>query len=641
MRHFSEMIKIAAFFAVILIFAVQFGSAQNSMKADWTLMFYMDSDNNLEDPQMEDLTEMMAVGSSANINLVVLADRSVKGDSESGYTDRAVGGIKNWTTAKLMVIEKGRLRELADWGEVNMGDPATLRKFLQAVTTQFPANRFGLIFGDHGAGWVGISGDESADGDSLTAAELPPVLKDITAASGRFDLIGFDACLMANFESAKAIAPFGKTMVASEELEPGNGWNYTPLLTSLAQNPKMDGAALGKRVVETFRDYYLGPNAGNRDKSVTLAAIDLDKIPALETAVNNLSVRNLAFMRTGGRNTWLKTARARNATEEFGVHEGTHFDYYDLVDYAEKLKQEQPDAETIRSADAVIAAVRAAVLIKINGEGHPRSGGLSIYFPPNTKTSNGDYRTTPFSLTGKWFPFLVDYLGISTSDKQAPVVEEVASTDTDIAKNDVVTVTARVKADDVAEASFVLAESHANEQIIIGAIPAEPDEKGVLHEEWDGSWFSIGDNEKEVICPITNFEELDEAQDTYMAEVPAQIRYRGKKDWHDVTLYFYLDFNDEDVVGEFVYAFEFNGEQAREIGIRAGDSIRPVYLSIDNKGEASMVASDDEDDIFTLKKADDLTVGRTDVDAGDYLIGFTVTDFADNTSEKFEEVTIK
>ncbi|MEP6903707.1 MAG: hypothetical protein ABJA66_18435, partial [Actinomycetota bacterium] len=44
--------------------------------AEWTLMFYMDSDNNLEAPQMEDLEEMMAVGSSANINLIGLVDRS-------------------------------------------------------------------------------------------------------------------------------------------------------------------------------------------------------------------------------------------------------------------------------------------------------------------------------------------------------------------------------------------------------------------------------------------------------------------------------------------------------------------------------------------------------------------------------------
>jgi hypothetical protein len=38
---------------------------------------------------------------------------------------------------------------------------------------------------------------------------------------------------MGNFEVAKAMAPYGHVMVASEELEPGNGWDYTPMLEAL------------------------------------------------------------------------------------------------------------------------------------------------------------------------------------------------------------------------------------------------------------------------------------------------------------------------------------------------------------------------------------------------------------------------
>ena len=75
-------------FLLTLIFVGLSGSpkvfAQNA-PTEWTLMFYMDSDNNLEDPQMQDLVEMMAVGSSANVNIIVLADRNVKGDDDEGY----------------------------------------------------------------------------------------------------------------------------------------------------------------------------------------------------------------------------------------------------------------------------------------------------------------------------------------------------------------------------------------------------------------------------------------------------------------------------------------------------------------------------------------------------------------------------
>lgn len=642
MKNYPQFYRIFLSLLILITLTVSTKVFAQNPQAEWTLMFYMDLDNNLESAQMEDLEEMMAVGSSANVNIVALCDRSNQSNAEDGYSAKPIGGLRNWTTAKLLVVEKGGLREIADWGEVNMGDPNNLNKFLQTVTTQFPAKHYGLVFGDHGAGWQGIVSDESADNDTLDTNELPTVLKEVTAKTGKLDLIGFDACLMANFEAAKSIAPFGKTMVASEELEPGEGWHYTPLLGALVQNPNMDSVTLGKTVVNTYRDFYLGPNEGNRDKTVTMSVIDLEKIPVLETAINNLGIYNQTFMKSGGRNTWLKTAEARRRTEEYGVHEGNHENLYDLVDYAENIKREKADSASVQAADLVISAVKSTVIYKINGAGHPHSSGLSIYFPPDKDNLTGfGYTNTPFSKTGKWLPFLADYTGVKGLDTQSPVITQVDTTDKDIAKSDVVTVTSKVNADDIAEATFVLAESNSDGEVIIGAIPTEPDEKGILKEEWDGSWFSIGDGKKELICPITSFEEVEEGTDTFLVEVPAQVRYHGTNKWRDVTMYFYLDFKEEEVVGEFVYAFEYKNNRAREIDIEVGDSIRPVYVAIDKDGESSLIASDDKDDILNVTKDDDITVGEIDVAPGKYLIGFTVTDFSDNTDEEFTEVTIE
>jgi hypothetical protein len=638
-RPIKVRILILLFFIILLSLPGKM-SAQTP-PAEWTLMFYMDSDNDLEAPQLKDLDEMMIAGNSANVNIVVLCDRSTKGDNEKGYTNRDIGGLKNWTTAKLLFVEKGKLRELADWGELNMGDPANLKKFLQIATSEFPAKHYGLVFGDHGAGWMGIVSDGSANGDSLDTNELPVALKEVTAKIGKLDLIGFDACLMANLEVAKAIAPYGKIMVASEELEPANGWWYTPLIDTLLKNPQMNGAALGKLVIDTYNSFYLGPRQKNPDPTATLSEIDLEKISAIEIAVNNLGISNQAFLKAGGRTNWLHTARARSQTEVFAASKGNSFNYYDVVDYAENIKHESADATTAKAADAVIAAVNSAVIYKINGQAHPGSNGLSIYFPLDKKASNGNYLKTLFSINGKWTPFLLDFLGLTSADHQAPQIEEVETDDNDVAKEDVITVTSKVKADDIAEAEFVLAETDKDGEVIIGAIPSEPDEDGVLKEEWDGSWFSIGDGKKELICPITNFEEVDEGNETYLAEVPAQVRYKGTTEWHDVTLYFYLDFNDEEVIGDFVYAFEFENDRAREVEIEAGDSLRPVYLAINKQGEMSEIAADTPDSILRVTGDDNITVGRIDVAPGKYLLGFTVTDYSENTSEEFTEVTIK
>lgn len=37
--------------------------------------------------------------------------------------------------------------------------------------------------------------------------------------------IGFDACLMASVETALTVAPFADYMIASQDAEPGDGWN--------------------------------------------------------------------------------------------------------------------------------------------------------------------------------------------------------------------------------------------------------------------------------------------------------------------------------------------------------------------------------------------------------------------------------
>ncbi len=629
-------------FVVVSMHFMAGSVVSQSPDAEWTLMFYMDADNDLEGSQMQDLVEMMAVGSTPNVNIVILADRSVKGENDdeddTKYSNRPVGGLPNWTTAKLLVVEKGRLRQLADWGEVNMGDPANLTRFVKTVSEQFPAKRFGLVFGDHGEGWAGIVHDESADEDSLNMVELQTAFKASTPPAGKFELIGFDACLMANFEAAKAISPFGKTMVGSEELEPGSGWHYTPLLTRLNQNAAIDGFALGRIIVDTYRDFYLDTSQGERDQTVTLAVIDLCKIPALETAVNDLGTRGRAFMRSKGRTTWLKTADARGDTETYGGDE----EFFDVVDFAQKTKLQNPDPDTVRSADAVIAATRSAVVYKTNGTARPQSSGMSIYFPESKEpVLEKSYNLTPFSVTGKWFPFIGEFYGLQIEDHQPPKLDPPKTTDAQISDADVATVSAQVSADDLAEATFILAESDGNRQIIIGALPTEPDDKGLLHEEWDGTWFTIGNEDTEVICPVTDFEEIAGKQDVFLVEVPAQIRFSGGRTWRDITMYFVLDLSKDDPVGEFVYAFEFHRGQAREVLLEPGDAVRPVYLAVDANGDTEEVASADAADIIKIKRADGIAVGGADVAAGKYLIGFLVTDYSGNSDAEFVDVTVE
>jgi hypothetical protein len=145
---------------------------------------------------------------------------------------------------------------------------------------------------------------------------------------------------------------------------------------------------------------------------------------------------------------------------------------------------------------------------------------------------------TAFSLSGKWLSFLNEYIAVDATDSEAPGMTDVKADDDDMAGSDVATVTTQVKADDVDSASFVLASKRKNDELILGAIPAELDEKGQIKESWDGEWFTVGDGQTELVCPISDFEELNDNEDTYLAEVPAQVRFQGHQQWFDVSFIF-------------------------------------------------------------------------------------------------------
>lgn len=82
--------------AAVLFVAPQFLRAQTETEApeqaEWTLMFYMDSDNNLEGPQiLFNLQALLNVGSTKNVNIVMAVSRSAKGEEEPGYTNKGIG----------------------------------------------------------------------------------------------------------------------------------------------------------------------------------------------------------------------------------------------------------------------------------------------------------------------------------------------------------------------------------------------------------------------------------------------------------------------------------------------------------------------------------------------------------------------
>jgi len=373
----------------------------------WTYLVYMVADNDLERFALQDLEEMMSVGSGGKLTILAQVDRAV------GESDLPVGGLPDFTSTKRVRVDEGELVELEDLGETNMGESATLSEFVSWGIETAPAQHYAVIFWDHGAAWPQFGLDFSAGTDGLTLPELVKGLDDGAAAGklqGPVDFVGFDACLMANWEVGVALQNSARYLLASEEVEPGHGWDHRSI-SVLKQSA--DASALGEALLEGYREQ--AAQAGTLAR-VTLSLTDLSKMPAVSEALGALGTALRSDMASHA----VAIGKSRAESPTFGQIPGaSSSEMTDLAIFAQKLGQF--DSSVNSEVSALRSAISSAVVAKTAGTAqHSSLGGLSIYFPP---TSAG-YRSTYDQLEGisDWRGLLsAFYTAASETTSSAPV----------------------------------------------------------------------------------------------------------------------------------------------------------------------------------------------------------------------------
>ena len=361
---------------------------------DWTLMYYLDADCNLEPDMLDDMDEMESIGSTDNVNILVLLDRTPDHDPRDG----------NWSNARLLYVTRdatnGKLKSkiLNNLQEMDTANPETLVGFVAFGLQNFPAKHYGLILGNHGGTWMGMLNDET---DNQGGMKLAPFIQGLEAlkkaGAPKFDVIGFDMCLMAQVEVMDAISPYASYGVASEELEPGAGYPNHRVLQALTKNPKMSGRDFAQTMVREWGASYA--EAG--EATVTSSATDLAKVKDLTSAVDALAT---ALAQADG-SVQAAAAKARAATHFYGGEDGGgDLASFDLGEFAGRLAKEPAAAPIKAQLDAVQAAVSAAVIEHKEGAAHVGSTGLAIYFPVGQKV-DANYASLPF-VRGQWDEFL-------------------------------------------------------------------------------------------------------------------------------------------------------------------------------------------------------------------------------------------
>jgi len=336
-----------------------------SADGSWTVLVYGVGDNNLEDALLKDMREMRKVTTDVPaLTFLVLADRS------ADYSDETLGRVGDWTSTKIIEISGTRYTDLDDWGERNMGEADNLAEFVAAAAEFAPADHYALVFWDHGS-MTGIGPDDS-HGDVLEAWEMAAGLESGLTSSGiTLDFIGFDACLMASLEVVSVVAPYASYMIASEELEPNEGWEYDGFRYIGTDDATVVG--LGESLLQAYFDTS---SAGN--PTMTLSMLDLRRYDDFAVALDGFTQVALDTIDT----TAVAIGRRRDRSSKFGADPDPLKDWF-MVDLGQLLNK-LARSETPIAADAQQAAdlLDEFVVARIAGAASDGARGLSVHFPP-------------------------------------------------------------------------------------------------------------------------------------------------------------------------------------------------------------------------------------------------------------------
>ena len=301
------------------------------------------------------------------------------------------GGCTGWkttqisnTTNQIWRVKHGSIERLEnDAGNVSMTKPATLTSFIKWCAEKYPANRNMLIFWDHGGGSLSGYGYDQrfTSSGSMSLAGINTALKD---AGVKFDIIGFDACLMATAENALMLSNYADYLIASEETEPGLGWYYTGWLNELSSDTSTPSIEIGKKIADDFTDTC----AKKLDSpKTTLSVIDLAEFSAtFPDTLKSFASKTLELIDS---DKYTEVSEARSGTREFSV--SSQIDQVDLVNLADRMNTSE--------GKALSEAILSAVKYNRTSPSMTNSYGVSIYFPLK-KVSKVDSAVNAYSAIG-------------------------------------------------------------------------------------------------------------------------------------------------------------------------------------------------------------------------------------------------
>ena len=265
--------------------------------------------------------------------------------------------------------EKFQLRQ--ELPLASMADPETLRDFVRWSAETYPAQKYALVLWGHGGGARGIFIDELFDEDMMTLGELHDALID---ADVMLEAVLFDACLMANFNTAWSIVDNTRWMCASEEVVAGKGTAIGDWLQRLYYMPECDGERLCRWICDMTQTKYANEDNEQARQLMTWSVIDMSQLPRVENAIGRFYAMLGQVYARYPRLMSLYAQRIMRA-ESFGGFDDNLYDLADIFYDIEMTKAVDMDIQR-----DMLDALTDAITYSVRGMGRSAARGLSFCY---------------------------------------------------------------------------------------------------------------------------------------------------------------------------------------------------------------------------------------------------------------------
>ncbi len=433
------------------------GFSTLSAKAEWTFLFYVQSNNSLSSFAYKNFNDMSTIGSQSHLNLLV-----------QWYQPSHAG---TWRYR----IEKGRMKLESHFPEETDGNSAEeLVDAMKWVVTKYPAKRYALVLWNHGIGILDPKWGDSAmiiNGNGKFAEfsqriDIPGVtqlmvelngvmvpykkqddasfvhrgilfnertktymsnqvltkalkgIQDTVLGGEKIDLLGMDACLMGMLEVGYQLRHYAHYFVTSQEVELAYGWNYYAFLQHLSQlHSRVEPENLARTIVSTYESLYR-----NKIHFYTQSALVLNRIESVYEGLEYIlsCIRKCKALDETAIYAMIKKARklCLQFSSPYYIDLCSWYQELNgqLAIFTEKKYRNTKEAEFYKQVEELRKAldigmktIQDTIISNVAGKYLTKARGISIYFPNNQKI-DVSYSRTEFARRSSWPAFLKEIL---------------------------------------------------------------------------------------------------------------------------------------------------------------------------------------------------------------------------------------